>query len=178
MGSLSDQLLNAGLVDDRQVKKVKKQKHKQHKAKQKNKTEIVNENQQQILKQQQEKVQRDRALNRQKVQEAENKAIVAQIKQLIELNQQEVGEDEVQYNFSDQNKIKRIHVSKTVHQHISQGKLAIVKLLEVYYLVPAIIAEKVKTRDESYIIVHNLNEQQTDGDEEYADYQIPDDLMW
>ncbi|MBT4838391.1 MAG: DUF2058 domain-containing protein [Methylococcales bacterium] len=178
MGSLSDQLLKSGLVNEKQAKKAKKQKHQKHKIQQKSKKIIVDEEQLALQKQQQAKIQRDKELNQQKNQQAEAKAIQAQIKQLIELNQQAMGDDEIAYNFSDGKLVKKINVSETIHQHISAGKLVIVKLANRYLLVPAIIAEKIKIRDESYIIVDNVNHQTTEIDDDYADYQIPDDLIW
>ena len=57
--------------------------------------------------------------------------------------------------------------------------IAISKLGEEYELVPANIAEKIAQRDASVILVHNQpGADQVDEDDPYADYPIPDDLMW
>jgi uncharacterized protein YaiL (DUF2058 family) len=49
-----------------------------------------------------------------------------------------------------------------------------------YELVPAIVAEKIKQRDDSYVLVMNdkIQEETSTNDDPYADFQIPDDLMW
>jgi uncharacterized protein YaiL (DUF2058 family) len=48
-----------------------------------------------------------------------------------------------------------------------------------YELLPAAAAEKIMQRDASVIVLLNRDERATvDEDDPYADYQIPDDLMW
>ncbi len=60
------------------------------------------------------------------------------------------------------------------------GRLAIVKLDENYEAVSSEVAEKISLRDAASVIV--LNEQnintKDDSEDPYADYQVPDDLMW
>jgi len=126
-----------------------------------------------------EKQAKDRELNQQQKIKADKKAIVAQIKQLIQLNTQAQDKEGVAYNFSDNNTVKKIYVNEATIKNISNGKLAIVKYDARYELVPAQVAEKIKQRDASFILVLNdkLEEGMTE-DDPYADFQIPDDLMW
>ena len=58
--------------------------------------------------------------------------------------------------------------------------LAIAKRGNDYYVIPAVIAEKIKERNALYIVsLVDVNEiEAIDEDDPYADYQIPDDLMW
>jgi len=57
--------------------------------------------------------------------------------------------------------------------------VAIAKLNDSYELLPAAAAEKIMQRDQDVIVVLNKNEQnEVAEDDPYADYQIPDDLMW
>ncbi|MFT4651170.1 MAG: hypothetical protein ACI9AP_001343, partial [Flavobacteriales bacterium] len=70
-----------------------------------------------------------------------------------------------------------------MQDHLSQGRLAIVSLLgnptEKFEVVPAAIAEKIAQRDSDYIVQLNVKESSSETeDDPYADYQIPDDLMW
>jgi uncharacterized protein YaiL (DUF2058 family) len=44
--------------------------------------------------------------------------------------------------------------------------------------VPADIAERVRARDPSLVLVWNQPSQTPDEDDPYADFQVPDDLMW
>ena len=178
--SLFDQLKKTGLVDKNKAKKVK---HSQYKSqKQKSKTgsgDQQNEAKLLAQKAQAEKVERDRQLNQRKKQEAEQKAIAAQIKQLIETNRVEDREGDIVYNFTDAKVVKRLHVSEQVYKHLMSGRLAIVKLNDNYELLPAPVAEKIKQRDSQCIIScdHAVEPAQED-DDSYADYKIPDDLMW
>lgn len=177
MSSLKDQLLNAGLVNKKQVQQAKKQKHKQ---KQTGQSTVDQEARQRVEQAKADKVARDRDLNLQRKQAAEQKAIVAQIKQLIESNQVHCNDGEVAYNFTDGSKIKRLHLTDLLITQLSRGLLAIVKLNDSYALVPAKVAARIAQRDDSIVLVlHDPSaETETDEDDPYADYQIPDDLMW
>ena len=117
-------------------------------------------------------------INQQKENEKKQRAIVAQIKQLIEMNSESLNEGETRYNFEDAKVIKSIYVTDALHQKISQGRSAITRFDDKYHVVPAIVAEKIKDRDASYIIVLNDSIAGEEIDEEYTDYKIPDDLMW
>ena len=178
--ALQEQLLKAGLVDKNQANRAKSAKHKKFKQQRNKKEATVDEAKQLAEKAIQEKVQRDRELNRQRDEKAQQKAIIAQIKQLIELNRISKGNgDDLAYNFEDHKKIKRIFVEQKTHDDITDGKLAIVKFDQQYEVVPAPIADKIQLRDASYVVVRNdPSEKGIDEDDFYADYQIPDDLMW
>ena len=66
-----------------------------------------------------------------------------------------------------------------LHSQLSRGRLAIVKLAESYQLVPAGVAEKIGLRDAAYVIVQNQVETEADEDDDpYAEFKVPDDLMW
>lgn len=180
MSSLQDQLLKAGLVDEKKAKKVKNDKRKATKQQHKSKAVVVDETKAAAAQARAEKAERDRRLNEDRKAEAERKAIAAQIKQLIEMNRQPKGaggSGEVAYNFTDGKQIKKIYVSEEVQGLLTRGRLAIVKLGKGYELVPAPVAEKISQRDESYVIAQAVA-QEVDEDDPYADYQIPDDLMW
>ena len=99
--SLQDQLLKAGLIDDKKANKIKKNKHKQTKQKQKNKIETTDEAKLAAQQTQAGKAQRDRQLNQQRKAEAERKAIAAQVRQLVEMNRQPRDEGDITYSFTD-----------------------------------------------------------------------------
>ena len=177
--SLQDQLLKAGLIKKDKANQVKKEKYKQSKQQRNSKTEQTEEAVLLAQKTLAEKQAKDRELNQQQKAQADKKAIIAQIKQLIKLNIQAKDEDGVAYNFSDNNAIKKIYVNAATLKNISNGKLAIVKYDASYELVPAQVAEKIKQRDASFILVLNdKTEDEVAADDPYADFQIPDDLMW
>ena len=176
--AFQDQLLKAGLVDDKKLKKVKKDSYKKTKQQGKNSV-VVDENKQLAKKAMAEKAERDRELNLQKKAEADKKAAVAQIRQLITMNAQSKDDGDVVYNFSDAGVVKKLYVSEQTQRMIVNGRLAIVKLDAAYELVPVAVADKIAQRDDSYLVVRNDHQEQVeDEDDPYADYKIPDDLMW
>jgi len=178
--SLQDQLLKAGLVDKKKAQKVQKAKHEQAKLKRKNKVETVDEAKLAAQKAHAEKVERDRQLNLQRKEEAEKHAITAQIRQLIEMNRQEKGAGDITYNFTDGTKVTHIYVDERQRKQLSNGHLAIVRLDDNYEIVPTSVSEKIAMRDESYLVYCNRGKEETvvDEDDPYAEFEVPDDLMW
>ena len=177
MASLQEQLLKAGLADEKKAKQIKKE---QRQAKKANKGKPqVNESRLAAEKALAEKVQRDRELGRQRQAEADKKAIYAQIVQLVNTSRIDRKGGEVAYQFTDGKKIKKLYVTAAQQNQLTKGMIAISKLGEEYELVPANIAEKIAQRDASVILVHNKpGADQVDEDDPYADYPIPDDLRW
>ena len=177
--SLSDQLLKAGLVSKGKAKKVR---HEQKGKRKKGGSGVEDEARAAAQQAAAEKAEKDRELNRKREEEKREREIVAQIRQMIEANRQPKaeGHDGEAYNFTDGTKVKRIHVAGDVADGIANGRLAIVRLGDGYEVVAAPVAEKIRERDERYIVL--LNEAKAsetpDEDDPYADYQIPDDLMW
>lgn len=178
--SLIDQLKKTGLVDKKKAQQVKHGQYKNQKKKnRKGAADHVDEAKLLSQKAQAEKVERDRQMNLQKKKEAEHKAVAAQIIQLIETNRVEDGDGDIAHNFTDANVVKRIFVSEQAHKYLMSGRLAIAKLGEAYALVPAPVAEKIRQRDAECIInVDGGVEVNLDEDDPYADYVIPDDLIW
>ena len=178
--SLQDQLLKSGLVSSAQAKTAKSDKRKQTQQQRKNNVKVVDEAKDLVQKAQAEKAERDRELNQLIKQQEEQKHLAAQIKQLIELNKQPKDADGLAYHFNDNNKIKTLYVSEAMREQIIRGGLAIVKLGESYEVVPAEVAKKISLRDAASVIVNNevCASVVDNRDDPYADYQIPDDLMW
>ena len=177
--SLRDQLLKAGLVNEKQAKQAAKQKQKQERLEKKGQVEKDDSQRQAALQAYAEKQARDQELNRQQQQKAEQKARTAQIKQLIETSRLPKLKTEDYYNFVDGKKVKRLAVNDALRDKLSRGSLAIVRYEGSYELIPRDAALKIKERDPQRIIL--LNEpksQDVDPDDPYAAYQVPDDLMW
>lgn len=178
MASLQEQLLKAGIVDKKKAKQVEQEKRKQTKQSHKGHTQ-VNETKELAKKALAEKTARDREINRQREAEAELKAIAAQIRQLIEVNRIDRQGGETAYQFTDGTKIKKIYVSPLLHNQLSKGLIAVVRLNDQYELVPTMVADKISQRDENIVLVQNqASKGEIDEDDYYADYKIPDDLMW
>lgn len=173
--SFGDQLLKAGLVNKDQLNKAKKSKHKQKKQ---NKTEVVSEAAVSARQAAAEKAARDRELNQQQKAAAERKAIQAQIRQLVELNRLPRDEGETGYNFQDGTAVKKIFVTEAVHDRLARGLLAIVRSDDGYEVIPSVVAEKIRQRDEACVVTSAVSREEAGDDDPYADYKVPDDLMW
>lgn len=177
--SLQEQLLKSGLVSAAQAKSVKSDKRKQTQQQRKNKVEVVDEAKELAQKAQAEKIERDRELNQLRRQQEEQKELSAQIKQIIELNRLPRDAEGLAYNFTDNNKVKRLYVSEAMRDQIAQGRQAIVKFGQQYEVVSAEVAKKIQSRDAASVIVFNGQDKTTDvADDAYAEYQVPDDLIW
>lgn len=176
--SLQEQLLQAGLVDQKKAKQVKKDKRKTAKQQKHSKQGIIEDSQQAAQKALKEKAERDRKLNEERNQRAERRAILAQIKQLIETNKISRGEGDTAYNFVDNNKVKKLYVTIDQHRQLSSGQLAIASFQKGYELIPTPVAQKIAERDESCVIIASEKNAIQEAEDEYADYKIPDDLMW
>ncbi len=181
MASLQDQLLKAGLIDAKKAKQANKDKRKETNVARRSAEPVVDELKQATEQARLDKAERDRELNRQQTAQLEQRAVAAQIRQLIENHRQSkgAGQGDVEYNFTDGKLIKKIRVSPTILEQIVRGILAVVKLGEGYELVPRVVADKIAERDDKAVLVANVkSSQQADEDDPYKDYVIPDDLMW
>lgn len=182
--SLQDQLLKAGLANKQQANKAKADKRKKaKKAKTVKKGEVYKDQDQvqreeAIAKAKAEKLEKDRQLNREREDELTRRSIDASCQQMISQNQISIPEDgDVEYNFVDGTKIKKLYVTGELQDQLAKGNLAITLMQERYTLIPAGVAEKISERRPELIISLQQAEE-IDPDDPYADFQIPDDLMW
>lgn len=178
MASLKDQFLKAGLVDQKKVKQVNLEKRQQTKVERQTGTTSVDEARLAALEIQRKNAERARELNAQRDAAAREKAILAQIVQMVQQNRQSKGGGDIAYNFTHGNKIKRIYVSAAVQAHLVAGRLVIVCQGESSELVPKVIADKIAERDASLVVRVNKTTTEVDADDPYAAFQVPDDLMW
>jgi uncharacterized protein YaiL (DUF2058 family) len=176
--SLRDQLLKAGLVNEKQAKQAGKEKQRQQRLEKKG--HVEKDESQKLAAQQAmaEKAARDQELNRQQQEKVEQKARIAQIKQLIEVSRLPKLTTEDYYNFVDDKKVKRLSVNTLVRNKLSSGSLAIVRHGGGYEVIPRDAALKIQERDARRVVLLNTPTEAPDADDPYAAYQVPDDLMW
>ena len=178
MVSLQEQLLKAGLVDKKKAKRVNQDKTQQKKIERRTGVQELDESRQAALEAQQKQRETVRELNARRDAEAQKKAIQAQIQQMIQQSRQSRGGGDIAYNFTYGSKIERIYVSAAVRDQLAAGQLVIVKLGETAELVPRVVADKIAERNPSIVIRVKKAEPRLDEDDPYAEYKIPDDLMW
>jgi uncharacterized protein YaiL (DUF2058 family) len=170
-------MLKAGLVTSKKMAKVQRT-AKKSRVQAREAREAVEENKKAQL-------ERDKALNEQQKQAALSKEYKAQVKQLIEMNRIVLAKGDIGFNFTDGNLIKKILVDKATQTQLINGRLAIARLVVEnreeceYAIIPASVADKIAQRDAASIVLHSaLSQEEQDEDDPYADFKVPDDLMW
>ncbi|MEX2475442.1 DUF2058 domain-containing protein [Marinobacter sp.] len=178
MASLQDQLLKAGLADEKKAKAIRNEKKKQRKQQPKG-TAQVSESEIRARKTREEKAEHDRQLNLERQKEASKKAVQAQIRQLVETNRLDRSRGDTSYQFVHDQKIKKLFVDTAMVDQLSRGRLAIVFVSDQYEIVAEGVARKIQERDETAVVVlHDRHKDDVGEDDPYAGYEIPDDLMW
>ena len=181
MASLSEQFLKAGLTNKKKAKQAEKEKKTQARARRNNQENNIDVTKAIVEQARVEKLIKTNEKNNLNQQRSKNKAIDAQIIQLIQMNKLDKNAGDIPFQFSDQ-QLKKIYVTQKQQDQLSRGQLAIVILEtqkeKTYELVPTKIAEKIKQRKESCILVLNNMTQEPASEDPYADRKIPDDLMW
>ena len=176
--SLKDQLLKTGVANKQQAHDVDNERRKKRKQKSggaAHDTDAVKEHARRL---QVEKAAHDRELNRQRNEQLERKAVAAQIRQLIEANRMPRENGETAYSFVDAAIVRKIYVTDEIAGELGRGLLSIVRFSDRYEVVPAAVAGKISERDASVVVAHGQPAPPSDEDDPYADYQVPDDLMW
>ncbi|MDA8504380.1 MULTISPECIES: DUF2058 domain-containing protein [unclassified Citrobacter] len=175
--TLQEQMLKAGLVSSKKMAKVQRT-AKKSRVQAREAREAVEENKK-------AQIERDKQLSDQQKQATLSKEYKAQIKQLIEMNKITISKGDIGYNFTDNNLIKKIYVDKLTQAQLIKGRLAIARLTaesdrdSEYAIIPAVVADKIAQRDDSYIVLNcELSQEAKDEDDPYADFVVPDDLMW
>ena len=178
MASLQDQFLKAGLVDKNKAKLVHQDKVKQKKVERRTGSENVDEARLAALEVQRKNAERARELNAQRDAAAAEKAVFAQIVQMVQTNRQSKGGGDIAYYYTHGTKIDKIYVSAEVQKHLIAGRLVIVCLDGKTELIPRVIADKIAERDESIVVRVKKTSTEVDEDDPYAAFQIPDDFTW
>ena len=175
--TLQEQMLKAGLVSSKKAAKVQRT-AKKSRVQAREAREAVEENKKAQL-------ERDKLLSEQQKQAVLAKEFKAQVKQLIEMNRITVAKGNITFNFTDGNLIKKIEVDKQTQAQLINGRLAIARLVInasgdcEYAIIPAVVADKIAQRDADSIVLNSaLSQEEQDEDDPYADFKIPDDLMW
>lgn len=182
MASLQDQLLKAGLTTKQKAKQANTQKRKAKKQKQSG--AAVEETLQEKVKQDLEKKRaekqiKDAELNAIKKAELERKEQANRIFQILQHHKIKGIDGELEYNYTFGSKIKKILINDQTQKALINGRLALCGLNDITYLVTAETAEKVAQIDHNVILMKNEKVvDDIEQDDPYAEFQIPDDLMW
>lgn len=204
--SLRDQLLQAGLISEKQARDAeKKSQHPHHRkpgqdrndsrqrppgdrrpndrptanpAQQEQRRKAEEARRQAAEKTQAAAIAQAQERERVEREKAERKARRVEIRQLIEQHRLKKPDSDDRYNFLDGNRIRRVSVDPALRTGLGEGKLLIVRNEGRYEIVPSEIGERIRGLDERSVMGTISADQQPDENDPYKDYVVPDDLMW
>lgn len=180
-GSLQEQLLRAGLTDKKKSQKIKQEKRKQAKIQRTQKRLDPNLTKESVQQAQAAKKARDLKLNLTAVELAEKKAVAHQIRQIIAMNKVHAKGGEIPFNFTHNDKIKRLYVTEKIQKNLQNGNLVIATEGDGYAIISTRAGDKISQRDDA-LVVYKANAVDapapSEEDNWYAEFKVPDDLMW
>lgn len=183
MASLQDQLLKAGLTTKQKTRQAnvdKRKKNKQKRSGVQHGASLQEQVQQDLAKSKTDKQTKDNALNELKQLQLADKEQLLRIKQILTHHQIKNVSGDNNYNYTFNTTIKKLPLDAVTHKALVNGRLALCGLDNVTYLVTRETADKLSELDKNVVLVQNDKtlDEQVDEDDPYADYQIPDDMMW
>jgi len=176
---LQAQLLKAGLVKKSKVAEVAREQHVARHAKGAAGPSDVQLEAERVRA---GKAERDRALAAERKAQARIAELRAQARQIIaDRKVPRAGESE--YRFTADGAIRTLLVNDDLRGKLSSGALVIASVDGRYELLPRVAADKVRERDASMIVVDHGQDTGTaaatsEDDAYYAQFQVPDDLVW
>ena len=153
--SLREQLLKAGLVSTKEVKKAR---HEERVKKKKNKGKNSSGESRESSIAREERLAyeaRNRELNQQRNEERKRRENAAQVRQLILKNRLtlEDRDDDEPYHFVVGKRIKKLFLAEKITQQLTSGQLAIARLDGKFEMVPAGVARQIAERDRKSLVV-------------------------
>lgn len=164
-GSLQEQLLKSGLINKERLNKPKKKPAK--------KKHQPNAN----------KYHRQHTTPPDSVTPAElkkQKELRADVKKLLRSHKINDNTGEIAYNYTINNQIKRFFVTEAQQKSLIEGEVAIVNWNGISYLIPKEAAEEAKQLFPkiNVCLVEKQETKETNANDPYADFVIPDDIKW
>ena len=180
MASLQDQLMKSGLINKQKAKQA--QTEKRRKAKQKKKKGSLEISDVQLVINEQKKLQKQQDLEKNKETQAQldERSAHGKLIQMIAQHCEKNYQGEIDYHFTFEMKVKRIAVNEKTQQGLINGSLAICVLNEAFYLINKEAAAKLLEIDPSVLVAlhEKVSASEIEEDDPYAEFAIPDDLVW
>lgn len=179
--SLQDQLLKAGLATEKQAARARKSRDTRERMRRKGQ-EVEDAAGESVRAAERARRERDRTLNRRRTEALERRARVAELRQLVEPNR--IAErGELEFRFLDGKKIRTLMLREAERGALVEGRLGIVRIEGRHDIVPRRVAERVAERDARALVLLNAPEgdkgsTKDAADDDYAGYEVPDDLIW
>jgi uncharacterized protein YaiL (DUF2058 family) len=175
---LQEQLIKAGLAKKSKVAAVAREQLKQAKAGA-GPSEIALEAERARA----QKAERDRALEAERRAQARIAELRAQARQIVR-DKQLPRAGEIDYRFTIDGAIRSLLVDDDQRRKLATGAVVIARSGEGYALLPRAAGLQVRERDADCIVLdHGLpsdaaGDASSEDDAYYAQFQVPDDLMW
>lgn len=178
---LQEQLLKAGLVKKSKLTEVAREQNKARHAKG---PPAPNEIQREAERTRVEKVERDRALAAQSKAQSRIAELRAQARQIID-DRKVPRSGESEYRFSVDGTIHTLLVNDDLRKKLACGALVVARLDARFELLPRAAADKVRERDAGMIVLDHGQSASaepvaatSEDDAYYAQFKVPDDLIW
>lgn len=181
MKSLQDQLLKAGLVDEKKIRQAQADKNKLRKKaakapKAKRQARPVESPE--VRKAREEKRARDRALNLERQRNRERNARMALVRDFVAAHICNDAKGEIPYHVNAGRKIKRVYVTSEQHRKLQSGELITVVVEGKPRIIPGALEERIRAIDPDARIIGPQQAKDSTTDDDYAGFEVPDDLMW
>ena len=173
--SLRDQLLKQGLVDEQSVKKTRSNKRKKRRRGETDAEQAAAS--EAAAKREADRRARDRTLNARQQEERKRQEDEQAARQMV-IDREIAHDGEERFQFSHNGRIRPLRVSAAQRDDLAAGRLAIARTRGRYRLVPGDIVEFVQARAPFLIAWTAADSGAGDEDDAYADFPVPDDLMW
>jgi uncharacterized protein len=178
---LQEQLLKAGLVKKSKLTEVAREQQKARQSKSRTEADDIA---QAAERTRIEKAERDRALAAERKAQAQHAELRAQARQIIE-DKKVPSQGDSDYRFNVDGAIAGIPVDDDQRRKLASGALLIVRHGARYALLPRAAGDKVRERDPAAIVLdHGLPAgtaaaaDTSEDDAYYAQFKVPDDLVW
>ncbi|MCG6201327.1 DUF2058 domain-containing protein [Psychromonas antarctica] len=180
MASLQEQLMKSGLINKQKAQQAQTEKRRNAKQKKKKGTVEVSDVQVIINSQKEIQKQQDLEKNRQTQAELDARAAHAKLIQMIAQHCEKNYQGEIDYHFTYANKVKRIAINAKTQYSLINGMLAICVLNDAFYLINKEAVAKLTEIDPSVLVALHEKVELSDIEEDdpYAEFAIPDDLIW
>ena len=176
---LQEQLLKAGLAKKSKVAAVAREQHLARHAKA---NTGPTEAQLEAERVRAEKVERDRALAAERKAKTQAAELGAQARQIIR-DRKLPRAGGIEYRFTADGGIRSLLVDEDARKKLASGALVIARLDSAYELLPRAAADKARERDAALIVLDHGQVGEpaattSEDDAYYAQFKVPDDLVW
>ena len=179
-GSLQDQLKNSGLVSKKKSQQLDAEKRKKIKAQNKGQ-KIDNEISEKVKQAELQKKHDDQKRNQQQQLQVKQNEEKACINQIVDQAKIKDYDGDTAFNFQFNNKVKTLYLNKENYDALVAGSIGLCQIDNAIFILPNSTVNKINKINPIYVVLHqeNLNTMpERAPDDPYADYDIPDDLMW